>query len=83
MMNEKTIEYYLDLPYTIEFQQDKSDPQNPVWFVKVRELPGCITEADTIEEAARMIQNAMAVWIQGSLDADLSIPEPESETQCN
>jgi antitoxin HicB len=80
MMNNKTIEYYLDLPYTIEFQQDKSDPQHPVWFAKVKELPGCMTEADTLEEAAEMIQDAMAVWIQGSLDAGLAIPEPHSES---
>ena len=80
MMNDKTIEYYLGLPYTIEFQQDKSDPQNPVWFAKVKELPGCMTEADTLEEAAGMIQDAMIVCIQGSLDAGLAIPEPQNES---
>ncbi len=81
MMNDKTIEYYLDLPYTIEFQQDKSDPQHPVWFAKVKELPGCMTEADKVEEAAEMIQDAMVTWIQGSLDAGLAIPEPQSDSQ--
>jgi antitoxin HicB len=39
-----------------------------------------MTEADTLEEAAEMIQDAMAVWIQGSLDAGLAIPEPHSES---
>ncbi len=39
-----------------------------------------MTEADTLEEAAGMIQDAMIVWIQGSLDAGLAIPEPQNES---
>lgn len=79
-MNPKDINYYLSLPYTIEFKQDTSVPNHPVWFAGVQELRGCITEADTLEEAAVMIRDAMCVWIAGSIEADLPIPEPESET---
>lgn len=73
----KSIETYLDLPYTIEFKRDASDPDHPVWFAQVKELPGCITEADTLGEAAEMIRDAMHTWIAGSLVAGVSIPEPE------
>lgn len=62
-MSESPVEYYLNLPYTIEFVQDKSDPKHPVWFASVRELKGCMTEADEFEEAARQIRDAMQVWI--------------------
>lgn len=75
----KAIDYYLSLPYTIEFKQDTSNPSDPVWFASVRELRGCMTEADSIQEAAQMIQDALRVWIQGSLDAGVPIPEPRTE----
>ena len=67
----------MNLPYTIEFTPDLSDPEEVVWFAAVKELRGCMTEADTFEEAAEMIKDAMSVWIQGSLDVGLPIPEPE------
>jgi predicted RNase H-like HicB family nuclease len=57
------------LPYTIEFIHDKSDPERPVWFVAVRELKGCMTEADEFEEAARQIHDAMWVWLLDAIDA--------------
>ncbi|MCP4426023.1 MAG: type II toxin-antitoxin system HicB family antitoxin [Chloroflexi bacterium] len=80
-MSKKTLAYYQNLPYTIEFKQDTSDPERPVWFAQVKELPGCMTEADTLHEASEMIQDALAVWIQGSLDAGLPIPEPQPEPE--
>jgi antitoxin HicB len=78
-MSEKTLAYYQSLPYSIEIKQDASDPEHPVWFAQIKELPGCITEADTFQEAGDMIRDAFAVWVQGSLDAGLPIPEPQPE----
>ena len=80
-MNHKSLDYYMNLPYTIEFIPDLSDPEEPVWFAAVKELRGCMTEADTFEEAAEMIKDAMAVWIQGSLDVGLPIPEPSPDQE--
>ncbi len=80
-MNKKTLTYYQSLPYSIEIKRDMSDPAHPVWFARVKELPGCITEADTFDEVGKMIQDALAVWIQGSLDAGLPIPEPQPESE--
>ncbi len=71
----------MNLPYTIEFTPDLSDLEEPVWFAAVKELRGCMTEADTFEEAAEMIKDAMGVWIQGSLDVGLPIPEPEPDQE--
>lgn len=80
-MSDKTLDYYLNLPYTTEFKRDISNADKPVWFAGVKELRGCITEADTFDEAAEMIKDAMRVWIQGSLDTGLSIPEPQPEPE--
>jgi antitoxin HicB len=78
-MSEKPVEYYLDLPYTIEFVRDLSDPERPVWFASVRELPGCMTEADEFDEAARQIRDAMGVWIVDALEAGDTVPVPKRE----
>lgn len=72
MSNEKDLNYYLSLPYTIELiRQDEA-----TWFARVAELPGCITEGDSAEDAATMIQDAMAGWIDLALADGRTIPEP-------
>lgn len=78
-MTEKSVEYYLDLPYTIEIVRDKSDPDQPVWFASVRELKGCMTEADEFDEAARQVRDAMYVWITDAIESGDPIPEPAGE----
>jgi antitoxin HicB len=80
-MSEKPVEYYLDLPYTIEFVHDKSDPDRPVWFASVRELKGCMTEADDFDEAARQIRDAMHVWIMDAVESGDPVPEPRGEEE--
>ena len=72
---EKNINYYLNLPYTIELQQDPEEG----WFVRVKELPGCMSQGDTPEEAFEMIRDAMQGWLEIALEDDLPIPEPRPE----
>jgi len=69
---EKTIDYYMNLPYTIELQQDPDEG----WFVRVKELRGCMSQGDTAEEAVTMIQEALLLWLEVALEDGLSIPEP-------
>lgn len=69
---QKTIEYYLQLPYTIELVPEPDGS----WFVAVKELPGCMSGGDTPEEAIEMIQDAMRGWLEVSLEDGDPIPEP-------
>jgi antitoxin HicB len=39
----KTLEYYLALPYMLEVIPDVEDGG---WVIKIKELPGCMTQAD-------------------------------------
>ena len=68
----KTLEYYLDLPYTIELIPE---PEGG-WFVAIKELPGCMSEGDTPEEALEMIEEAKQLWLEVSLEDGDPIPEP-------
>ena len=69
---DKTIDYYLSLPYTIELTPE---PEGG-WFVSVKELPGCMSQGDTPEEAIQMIRDAMSGWIEVALEDGDSIPQP-------
>jgi predicted RNase H-like HicB family nuclease len=70
-MTEKTLEYYLRLPYTVEIESTEDG-----YFARIVELPGCMIWAETPKEIEPMIKDAMICWIEGSLEADLPIPEP-------
>lgn len=71
-MAPKDIQYYLNLPYTIEIMREDAE----TWFARVVELPGCMTEGDSAAEAAEMIQDALAAWIEVALEDGQAIPEP-------
>ena len=78
MNKKKSLSDYLSLPYTIEFRREEPDSDGvAAWFARVIELPGCMTEGDTLEEAAEMIQDAMAAWIEVALKEKRPIPEPK------
>jgi len=76
--NRKTLEYYMDLPYAIEVMRD-SDEENPGWVAKIKELPGCLTKADTFEELEGMIRDAMHSWLEVALEDGIPITEPRLE----
>ena len=63
-MMSKTIDYYMELPYTIELTPDLEEG----WFVTIKELPGCMSQGETAEEALEMIQDAMRGWIEVELE---------------
>ena len=71
---EKTVEYYLGLPYTLELQRDEAQG----WFVRVKELRGCMSQGDTLQEAVEMIQDALRSWIEVALEDGDPVPEPRT-----
>lgn len=72
MMN-KDLEYYLGLPYTIEIIPDEDDGG---YVARIRELPGCLTQADTWEELHEMVEDAKRLWLESALAHGDAIPEP-------
>ena len=69
----KTIDYYLALPYTIEIIPDLDDGG---WVIKIKELPGCMTQADKWEDVLPLINDALRLWIEVALEYGHHIPEP-------
>ena len=69
---EQTIQHYVSLPYTIELIPEAEGG----WFVRIAELPGCMSEGDTPEDAVEMIRDAMEGWLETALKHGYPIPEP-------
>ena len=70
----KTVEQYLSLNYkTSVYRDDDGD-----FIVEVIDLPGCVADGKTPNEAFGNLHNAMRSWIESRIEAGLSIPEPRS-----
>jgi antitoxin HicB len=72
-MNAKDLSYYLSLPYSIELIPDVDG----YWFARIPLLEGCITNADSREEALVMLDDAKQLWLETALALGKTIPEPE------
>jgi antitoxin HicB len=70
---EKTLDYYLSLPYKVEIIHDEDG-----WFAKVLDLPGCMTWANSYEELKPMIEDAKLGWIEDALEHGDPVPEPRN-----
>lgn len=69
---KKKLNYYLNLEYTIRLKKNSDGS----FFAEIEELPGCITEGDTKEEALKMIEDAKIGWLEVAIERNLAIPEP-------
>ncbi len=69
----KTFEEYMKLPYRMEVIPDADEGGYAVQFP---ELPGCVTCADTMEQALQNAIDAKKAWIQAALEDGYPIPEP-------
>ena len=74
-MADKDLNYYLSLPYRIVIEPDPSGELT----MYIPDLPGCISQGDTLEDAYRMINDAKIAWIETALEDGATIPEPANE----
>jgi antitoxin HicB len=71
---EREVERYMALPYKIELIPDEGE-----WVVAIPELPGCLSQGETPEEAIKMIREAQRLWLQVALEDGRPIPAPRPE----
>lgn len=76
-MKFKTPEEYLKLPYS---RVIIPDIQTGTFTGKVLELPGCITEGDTIPETYANLEDAALSWIEAALELGQEVPPPVCDT---
>ena len=72
---KKDLKYYLNLQYTVRLKKNSDSS----YFAEIEELPGCMTEGDTQDQALEMIEDAKKAWLTIGLKRKLSIPEPVTD----
>lgn len=73
---DRALERYLALPYHVTLVRDGDGEDGP-WVAQVEELAGCTSRAETAEQAASGIQQAMSDWISEALREGREVPEPK------
>ena len=49
----RAVAYYMSLPYRVELIPDEGG-----WFVSIPDLPGCMSQGETPDQALEMIRDA-------------------------
>jgi len=73
----KGLDFYLDLHYPVTIH---SDPDGG-FVAEIEELPGCMTQGETLEEVFQAIEDARRGWIQVAYEdgQDISLPRDIEE----
>ena len=79
-MTTRTVDEYMKLPYTVEVFRDESDDV-PGYVARVVELPGCITQAESFAELESMLDDALRLWIEVTLEDGREAPTPRREEE--
>lgn len=72
----KTIDDYINLPYRMEIVQDIAEGG---YVASFPELKGCITCADTADEALRLALDAKKEWLKAAIEDGYDIPLPDTD----
>lgn len=51
-------------------------PEDGAYIVSVPELPGCMADGETPEEAAKNAEQVIAEWLETAKEEGREIPEP-------
>jgi len=76
-IERKSLEYYLKLKYPITLYPS---PEGG-YAVEIEDLPGCISQGETIQEAMEMINEAKHLWLESAYEDGLDIPLPGNEVK--
>ncbi|MBE9060057.1 type II toxin-antitoxin system HicB family antitoxin [cf. Phormidesmis sp. LEGE 11477] len=72
---KKPLEFYLSLSYPITFYPEEVGG----FTVEIPDLPGCLSQGETLEEAFEMIAEARELWLEVAYDYGDPIPMPSTE----
>jgi antitoxin HicB len=67
-----TLDYYLTLNYPITIHPDPDGG----YVAEIKDLPGCLTQGETIEETIQNINEARELWLETVYELGREIPLP-------
>jgi antitoxin HicB len=74
---KQSLDYYLKLNYSVTLYPDEEEGG---YVAEIRDLPGCITQGETLEEAVNNINEAKELWIETVYASGKKIPLPSTAT---
>ena len=72
------LEKYINLPYRVEVVPEQSTDGEPCYIASHPELPGCMSHADTPDEAIENLADARKLYLETLLEKNESIPVPST-----
>jgi len=80
MATKKNLKYYMNLNWSFTIEQETHKGKH-YYIIRVNELPGICTDAETVEEGMKEIQDAIEGAIRLYLKNKEPIPEPIRKEQ--
>jgi predicted RNase H-like HicB family nuclease len=71
----KPLEYYFSLKYPVTIEEA---PEGG-YFAQIKDLPGCYSQGETLEETYENIEEARRLWLESMYEDGNEIPLPETE----
>lgn len=73
--NHQSLEFYKSLKYPITLHEDEDGG----YVAQIKDLPGCITQGDSLEESVEMLKEAKELWLETAYERGIPIPPPSTE----
>lgn len=80
MVTKKDLKYYLGLNWSYTIEQDVHKGKK-IFIIRVNELPGACTDASSVEEGMKEIQDVIFATIELYMKQGDPIPEPINKEQ--
>lgn len=72
---DRNLAYYLSLKYPVQIVECGEGG----YFVKIPDLPGCLSQGETVKEALKNIKEAKELWLESAFEDKAEIPLPADE----
>jgi antitoxin HicB len=72
---QNPLEFYLKLEYPVTLYPDPDEG----YVAEIKDLPGCMTQGETAQEALAEIEDARILWIETAYEYGDNIPLPATE----
>ncbi|MEL6460368.1 MAG: type II toxin-antitoxin system HicB family antitoxin [Cyanobacteria bacterium J06621_15] len=75
LIKKQSLEYYLKLQYPVTVYPDADGG----YVAEIKDLPGCLTQGETIEETMTNINEARELWLETVYENGDKIPLPTTD----
>jgi len=73
----RNLAYYLNLKYPVQIVECDEGG----YFVKIPDLPGCLSQGETVKEALKNIKEAKELWLESVFEDKAEIPLPADQRE--